>query len=319
MRPFLAFAALILASGCRLIPGYEVLRVPADGERFKVGSGWTRGVGPVTPPPADPDGRIFGTARGVRRLSTSADPWRIDVDLKLPFADWLAGALGLRSSDSLSLELGDLTHAFVADATRLPVNQAVLWETVTAKSVVFTIAEDVEVDASALSRQLQGSGLKSARARAHGQGRRTFSVQADAPLVVAIRVVEMSYALNDPAPAAIDLTQAAIGKEQEAPLGYRVRTVSVRPAEKKATLRISSPTVPGGLDEEHTFAGAAPAAWTSPQHGVIPSSADPKARAEDWIVDKVQLVWAADLAQCTVRLTRYYLTVKEVPSGLETK
>lgn len=302
-----ALLAVLLAGGCRLIPGYEVLPMPADADRYRVGSGWEPGVGPVTPPADDP--ALFETARGVEKLATTLRPTQVLLQIKAPFAEWLSGALGLRSSEQVALELGDLRHAFVRDATLLPTNKAVLWETVTARNVTFTVAEGASVDVALLSKKLQeATGVKKLEVRAHGESKRSFSVRSDRPLVVAIRVVTLSHRIEEPPPLTLDLTQGAIGREQDATLGYRVVVRSVRPAERKATLRISNSAVPGGLDESHAFTEAS---WLAPHRSVI--------GAEDWILDRLQVRWATDLSQCALRVTRYHLRVEEAGSGLDTR
>src|ERR1035438_447518 len=176
-------------------------------------------------------------------------------------------------------------------------------------------AENVGVDivASNLTAGLQGN-INFTVTNSGGSG---FIATSDKPLVTAIRVVKPLYDVAVKR-TSLDLSQLAQGKTQQAGFGYLI-TVSPSPGsvdalKQAAELHIDNPGIPQFQGTNVVFTGANP--WVNDNRNAI-ARIDRRAAHSEFVWDKMSLEWDGYLTNCACSVTRQYISVKPVKSGLE--
>jgi hypothetical protein len=304
----------ILLSACAgaLIPNYEVLPVPADSARYGVGCPWNVDVG--SPQGAPAPKKLIGTAKGLATLSTASSSGA-EASLKLPLIEWIAGAVGFKSSRDVVLELTDLEHHFISEPARLTATKHVLWETITARTMRMKVVNATAgaLDATIVAEKLSKSGAIELSVSAAADG--TYEIASKEPLVVAIRVVELARASSGAIETTIDLNPGMQGKPQKAGFEYLVATTApAKPVSKECAVRITNPFVPQWPGDSHTFRGLEP--WINPKRAFIPGN-DPKLADCDFAWDSISLIFADKLAECRLQTVRQYLRIEKAGSGVQ--
>jgi hypothetical protein len=306
----LAGAALC---GCRTIPDFEVLEQPKSIEQYTPGKAWLSGVGTT-----DPVLALCKTNQGLGRFSLEK-AHKLNLALSVPVIKWVSGALGLDHQSTFHVAWTNLQDVYIVDAYQLKTVDPVLWEAIVASNLSMTIsnstAENVGVDivASNLTAGLQGN-INFTVTNSGGSG---FIATSDKPLVTAIRVVKPLYDVAVKR-TSLDLSQLAKGKTQQAGFGYLI-TVSPSPGsvdalKQAAELHIDNPGIPQFQGTNVVFTGANP--WVNDNRNAI-ARIDRRAAHSEFVWDKMSLEWDGYLTNCACSVTRQYISVKPVKSGLE--
>jgi hypothetical protein len=305
---FHAVCVLLLCGGCSspLIPGYEVLPLPAAADHYPAGAQWLPRIGTTGEPLA-----ATKTSSGLNDDFIS-NTNKAMAGLEVPLIKYVSGSLGLGKEQVTSLGLTNLSHVTVSDSK--DINAPVLWETVVVSNFTFRVVQSKDQHLSVdvpLTKLIPGStgsvhvavtNLPSGEHLAH----------ADHPLVVAIRVVQPVQDKTS-ASAPLDLSDTGVDKQTRV-LDYEVTLQKpVDPFKKEAAIRIENPDIPQFKGLLHTFKHSEP--WVSPSRRVI-SGDDPKSRSVDFVWDKLDVHWNANLSKCTLEVTRQYTRFVPMKSGL---
>lgn len=306
--------ALILVLSCGLfscscndaiIKDYELLEVPVAPNVYRPGRLWIEGQGP--------DGPAYGEvleADGLQSLVASSKE-SFEANLEASVKDWLTASLSLDESSVTRVTLTGLRHQTVEDIYTTQVQGLMLWETVTAESIRFESTSNLTGGGVfALDPELLGAAPEEApRLELHGSQQEGYRIEADRPLVVAIKVVRVSYDVKTDS-RSLDIGGGA--GTQSVGLGYRMSLLSV-PDVGNRTLKIklTNPDLIQWAGETLTLTSGD--SWVSPRRQAI-GSRDSRAEDADYIWDMLTLTWAGDVQ---IEATRNYVTVKPASSGLK--
>jgi len=298
---------LVTLLGCQqksLIPGYEVLSVPASSERYITGAKWIPATGS--------HGLAFADVNDANGLEKMAPHNIANAEAKLTanFSEWYAAKIGLKSSKDVNLTCNNLKHHFVKDAYGLSTEGLVLWETITAESMTLEIVEDsnsvIDVDLSEdkIKKVLEGE----LNLNVSSEGNNTYKIKSNRRLVVAIKVVNLDRNAKGKLSSPIDLSDNSIGRPQKAELGYSVIVEGVDHFTEEAELFVMNDKFIGFTGAPYSFIGGKPCEIH--QREAIGSDSD-------YIWDTLSIYWNPDRKKCVLSVKRQTLDIKPAKSGLK--
>jgi hypothetical protein len=181
-----------ILSGCNSSPerGYEVLKVPVPLDRYRVGSQWKVGVGPTegTEPGAEAE-QVVGTNGW---STTRADV--VGGQLTGTLTAYVATTLGLSANTDFSLELKNLNHHFVKDASKIGESGTFLWDTIAVDSIDFTLTGSAFSRQQLIEKWNHRAGASDLTLQPSDSTKGLYKISASGkPIVVAIRVVNMEW------------------------------------------------------------------------------------------------------------------------------
>jgi hypothetical protein len=291
-----------------------VLSVPVAGTHYEPGRGWNTAIGS---PDTQRAAEVTVTEHQGLGSLEAGDTTGLDAKISVPVIEWIGGALGIRDTEKVGLSLQSLRHTVVADARTLTGTGAVLWEAVTADSMALAI--DTSGDASL---DLQAGVVQAKLAQAGAVGLQVnrvsagqYRITAAAKLVVMIRVVELQWQSRG-GDSPFDLSSAGRNREQQALLGYRVKSGDpFDPLEEKVRLSVHNDGFPQWTGDAFTTSRDRPT-WANTRREVITSGDDAAARNARFVWDSIRVLWDQDLTKCQLHTVRQYLTLRNVGSGL---
>lgn len=317
-KPYVAITTVlvgVILGGCRsnnLIADYEVLALPRAPEDFKPGSIWKPGIGPIAPPPSGTNTITASGAASVLGAIGKDTGGRIQASLDR----WVSGSLGFSDSEVTTLALNELWHEKVRDGYAVGEAAAVLWEVIGVKEFTFTVAEEraVGIDVKAVENELSRALGGDAAISVEADSTRFYTARSDRPLVAAIRVVRIDYRVAS-GMHPLDLSDSAVSSAQELPFGYLlILQDPVDITDRSASFRIDNPTSRRFEGTRHLFEGDDP--WISPNRTAIAES-DERLDGADFVWDRISLVWNKVLSKSQAMVTRQYITLKSIHSGLK--
>ena len=282
----------------KLISGYEILAIPQSPSTYKPGRLWVHKVGPI--------GHPLGKTRtdfGPESL-TSEERHSIEIGIKGGIINWISTSMGISSKKIRHVHLRRLHFSQVEDLYEIGARGELLYETITAEGIQIHLIEGERVNL--FTDQTSASKMEF---EATGTDGRTFSVhgQNGTPLVVAVKIVSLSY--SDPERASAELDSGRVGIPIEIGLGYTAELLpepSPRPAEGIATIRFNNPQLVQFSGASAVISAESP--WINPVR--FPTNAD----NDEFIWDKIDMAWSGTKIRLFV--TRQTLTVKVKESGL---
>ena len=298
-----------VGTGCKapLIPGYEVLPLPAGTNQYQAGTEWLPRIGT--------SGGLLAPVRNAPGLNQDFidKTNQASLSLTVPLIKWLSGVLGLESKEVVVLQMTNLSHFTVSEAENI--TAPVLWETVVVSNFTFKIGQSRRANANVnvpLSQLVAGTSGNIQMAITN-QSDGSHFLQANQPLVLAIRVVNPNQGVTEEK-ARLDLSDTAVGQDQAGKLGYRVMLQSpVDPFKKEANLLINNSSIPRFEGVNRKFQFSEP--WISSSRKVI-AGVDPKTRSVSYVWDKIFIQWDRDLSKCSLEITRQYTRFIPMKSGL---
>ena len=304
--------SLVIVVGCA---DYEVLRLPQGSVTYTPGRKWISGTGPTSDILCESE-----RALGVGKVNTNRkDDFLAKVSA--PILRWIGGSLAVDAGRNVSLKAESLVHCRVKDLAKPPTEGLLLYETVSAESLRFTVtdksglAADAQIDAAKLAKTAEGNIQINVKRESTG----SYRIESDKPLVFAIRVVEIRYDLAPRQEAVVGLDRHSVRNGAVVPigLGYVLNfTGDLDEVRKQVTARITNPGLPQWKGTEPiVFSGSE--AWVNDRREVIRKS-DPRARGADFIWDTIHLEWNDDdRAKSKAVVMRQYMKIKRAKSGLK--
>lgn len=300
---------VISCAGCRstLIPGYEILPLPAGTNQYTAGEKWLPGIGttgdPLAPTKVSPglNQNFIARTNGLSGV------------LSIPLIKWISGNLGLADQQVTILDMTNFSHITISEAKDL--STPVLWETVVVSNFVFRIgqSQNVQGNVAVSASQLTSGAVGNIQLTVTNRSDGSHFIQSDHPLVLAIRVVKPLQGKTE-AKRPLDLSDTAVDKNQMGELGYEVSLQNpVDPVKKVATFWIDNSSIPEFKGVRYTFNHSEP--WVSPARSVI-AGADPKTRSVDYVWDRLSIEWNPNLSKCSLIIIRQYTRFEPVKSGI---
>ena len=280
----------------KLISGYEILAIPQSPSSYKPGRLWVHKVGPI----GNPLGKTR-TDLGPENL-TGKERRSIEVGIRGGIINWLRTSLGISSKAIRYVQFRRLHFSQVEDLYAIGARGELLYETIAAEGIQIHLIEGERVNL--LSNSALGSNIEIETTGTHG---RTLSIrgQNGAPLVVAVKIVSLSY--SDPERASAVLASGSVGESTEIGLGYTAVLVELpSPVEGTARIRFNN-------SELVQFSGASAvisveSPWINPVR--FPTNSD----SDEFIWDKVDMTWSG--TDIILSVTRQKLTIGIKETGL---
>jgi hypothetical protein len=206
----------------------------------------------------------------------------------------------------------ELLHRVVVDPYEVNIDAAVLWETIAVEKMTLLVGDESagQLSTKLIKKELESSLEGEVSLSISSASLNEYLVETSVPLVVAIRVVKVSYGTSSPPAAILDLSTAATGRPQTGNHGYEVVVEECDPLHDTATLLIKNRSIPKFTDKRNRFIGSE--SWVNPE------AKDAIGSEADYIWDSLWIRWEEDLSRCKLDVTRQEMYLHPTPSGIET-
>ena len=280
----------------KLISGYEILAIPQSPLTYKPGRLWVHKVGPI----GNPLGRSR-TDFGPESL-TIKERESIEVGIRQGILNWISTSMGISSKRIRHVQLSQLHFSQVEDLYEIGARGELLYETIAAEGIQIHLIEGERVNL--LTGETSSSQVEF---EAEGTDGRIFTVRGrnGTPLVVAVKIVSLSY--SDSELSTGDLDSGQVGVPTEIGLGYTAELLpEPNPAEGTATIRFNNPQLVQFRGESAVISAERP--WINRVR--YPTNAN----NDEFIWDKIDMAWSGTKIKLFV--TRQIMSIKAKESGL---
>ena len=266
---------------------------------FRPGTSWVQGIGPEGAPAG-----IDKKVRGASRL-TATDSQDLAASVSSRFQRFIAASLGIDHSRVHTVTMTGLSHYRVESLYDTKLANYIILETITADSIDFSVESNFDHGGGIDIADGLTDSIQSLDAVVSFSGGEKFRITSAEPLVIAIRVAQVSYAQRS---FEIPLN----GEPSDASIGYSISESSVPdPLGRSVEVAINNSdlvmfeTINTELVGNQTFVN-------NVRRQAIGDS-DPQAKAADYVWDVFVLRWGTPPR---VRITRQYLTLRPARAQL---
>lgn len=286
-----------------VIPDYELLSVPRPVGIWKTGAIWLSEVGTSGDPVAK-----TSTKSGLPRLLTSRSKVN-EASVEAGIGRWVSTAIGAKRTNLIRVSLSETSHSIVDDVYGVAVNHRILFEQVIANGFRVFLDKSIsgKFSIDAVKDKLSKNLPPQVNLVIASTGDYEYLVSSNVPLVVAIRIVSVTFTLDDESGTfPIDLSTVAVGKVQGPfPFGYSfILQEPVDPINKIARFKVFNE---GSRSENQYAEFRQNEPWISSDRSLVKNGLHE---------DRAFIVWSENLRDSKLKLHRQHILVRKARSGL---